>query len=239
SARDASDNVLTGYTGTVHFTSPDPLGATLPPDFTFTTADAGVHTFTNGVTLYTAGSQTVTVADTAIAGLTGSATVAVAPGPAASFYVDAPATVATGTPFGFTVYVLDAYGNLATNYTGQVGFFSTTDPLAQLPGPYTFTPTDGGVATFPGGATLFTEGLNDLWVYDTATFIAGVAYVSVVPGGAPGGAGGRPGAGPAAARPEWFTPAAAGPPLFQREWVEQSLAVALLAQRQSAPAPRD
>ena len=47
---DAYGNVVTGYTGTVHFSTNDP-GATLPPDYTFTAADAGVHTFTNAFVL--------------------------------------------------------------------------------------------------------------------------------------------------------------------------------------------
>src|SRR5262249_44485073 len=67
-ALDSSNNVVTGYTGTVHFTSSDgqvSSGNGLPADYTFVAGDAGVHTFTNGVTLRTAGSQTVSVNDTA------------------------------------------------------------------------------------------------------------------------------------------------------------------------------
>src|SRR5205807_687302 len=57
---DRFNNVATGYRGTVHFTSTDAgAGLVLPPDYTFTAGDAGVHTFTNGATLVTAGSQTV------------------------------------------------------------------------------------------------------------------------------------------------------------------------------------
>src|SRR5205807_8345612 len=62
-AVDQSGNPLTGYTGTVHFTSSDPQ-AVLPADYTFTAADAGVHIFSN-VVLKTAGSRSITVADTA------------------------------------------------------------------------------------------------------------------------------------------------------------------------------
>src|SRR5262249_31170847 len=43
-AKDASGNTATGYRGTVHFTSSDSQAA-LPADYTFTAADAGVHTF--------------------------------------------------------------------------------------------------------------------------------------------------------------------------------------------------
>jgi hypothetical protein len=59
---DAYGNVVTGYVGTVHFTSSDST-ATLPADYTFTAADAGVHTFSNLI-LRKRGTQTVTVTDT-------------------------------------------------------------------------------------------------------------------------------------------------------------------------------
>src|SRR5262249_58452174 len=52
-ALDAYGNTATGYTGTVHFTSGDSQ-ASLPSNYTFVGGDAGVHTFTNGVTLKTA-----------------------------------------------------------------------------------------------------------------------------------------------------------------------------------------
>lgn len=61
-AKDAYGNVVTGYTGTISFTSTDPR-AHLPSNFTFTTADAGKHSFP--VTFETAGSQTVTAKDAA------------------------------------------------------------------------------------------------------------------------------------------------------------------------------
>ena len=68
-AQSASNGTATGYTGTVHFTSSDGQ-AVLPANYTFTAADAGVHTFT-GVALKTAGSQTVTATDTATATIAG------------------------------------------------------------------------------------------------------------------------------------------------------------------------
>jgi predicted outer membrane repeat protein len=59
SALGRGGQVLTGFTGSVHFAGSDG-SATLPPDFTFTGADAGRHTF-SGVILQTLGSQTITV----------------------------------------------------------------------------------------------------------------------------------------------------------------------------------
>ncbi len=70
-ARDANGNTATAYAGTVHFTSSDTT-ATLPADYTFTAGDAGMHSF--AVTLNTAGTQSVTVNDTANGAILGSQT---------------------------------------------------------------------------------------------------------------------------------------------------------------------
>jgi hypothetical protein len=59
----------TSYTGTVVFTSTDP-GAVLPAQYTFTSGDAGVHSFM--VSLNTSGMQTLTATDSADSGLTAS-----------------------------------------------------------------------------------------------------------------------------------------------------------------------
>ena len=82
-AYDTYGNVATGYRATVHFISTD-RGAVLPANYTFTTADAGVHTFGNGVTLKTVGQQTITVFDESNPSIMGSAVVYVGPAPAAS-----------------------------------------------------------------------------------------------------------------------------------------------------------
>lgn len=62
------------YLGTVHFASSDST-ATLPSDYTFTSADASIHEFTSGATLGTSGSQTITVTDAHQASTAGTATV--------------------------------------------------------------------------------------------------------------------------------------------------------------------
>ncbi len=86
SARDPFNNIVTTYTGTIHFTSTDPR-AGLPADYTFTAGDAGQQTFR--VTLGTLGSQSLTAADTVTMTINGSTTVTVTP---ALFYpaVDTP-----------------------------------------------------------------------------------------------------------------------------------------------------
>src|SRR4029077_16925540 len=71
--QDAYGNVVTGYTGTIHFKSTDHK-ATLPADYTFTAADKGVHTFT-GLILRKRGNVTITITDTLNGSLFASVTV--------------------------------------------------------------------------------------------------------------------------------------------------------------------
>jgi streptogramin lyase len=71
----------------------------------------------------------------------------VSPGAATQFAVSAPALAGAGTPFPFTVTARDAYGNVATGYTGTV-HLTSSDPHAALPSDYTFRPADAGVHTF-------------------------------------------------------------------------------------------
>jgi hypothetical protein len=58
----------------IHFTSSD-SAAVLPPDYYFTANDAGSHTFTNGVILMSAGSQSITATAIGASGLNGTANV--------------------------------------------------------------------------------------------------------------------------------------------------------------------
>jgi sugar lactone lactonase YvrE len=78
-ALDPYGNTAVNYQGTVTFSTSDTdPGIVLPADYTFTAADAGVHTFTGGVTLITSGDQTITATDTA-SGITRTVTVTVGP----------------------------------------------------------------------------------------------------------------------------------------------------------------
>src|SRR5581483_6071393 len=90
-ARDAYGNVATGYGGTVHLASSDPA-AGLPADNTLT---AGAGTFS--VTLKTAGSQTVTAADTVTGSINGSsAPILTAPGATTRFAITSPSSATSG-----------------------------------------------------------------------------------------------------------------------------------------------
>ncbi len=145
-AWDAFDNVLTGFAGTVAFSATDPL-ATLPPDYTYTASDAGAHAF-DDLVLFTSGAQTVTVSDASNDAALATFEVTVVHAAAAGLVVPAaPAPFTAGTPFSVTVTVVDAFGNVVTDFTGAVALTST-DPLAFLPAAYTFTAADQGVHVF-------------------------------------------------------------------------------------------
>ncbi len=165
-ARDPYNNLVTGYAGTVHFGSTDGQ-ATLPADYTFTAADAGSHTFTNAVTLRTAGGQTVTAADTVTASIQGGAAVAVSPAAASTLAVSGfPSPSTAGVAGTFTVMAKDPYGNTASGYVGTV-HFTSSDAKAVLPANYTFTAADAGMHTF--SATLKTAGAQSITATDTTT----------------------------------------------------------------------
>jgi hypothetical protein len=176
-ALDPYGNVVTNP-GVVHFSSSD-AQAILPPDTFFTAADAGTHTFS--ATLRTAGPQTLTFADTFFTALTATESIAVSPAAAASVQLAGfPTATTAGVAQAFTVTLRDAFGNVATGYTGTVAF-SSSDPIAALPANYTFTAADAGVHTFT--AALKRAGTQSLTVADTAvpTMIATESGIVVSP----------------------------------------------------------
>ena len=74
-AVDAFGNVVTGYTGKVHFTGATGGGNILPADYTFTAADAGSHQFS--FTFTSIGTQSIGVQDTTNGAFKGQASVKV------------------------------------------------------------------------------------------------------------------------------------------------------------------
>jgi hypothetical protein len=175
----ASGQVDPHYQGIVDFTSTD-TKATLPANYAFTAADAGVHTFT-GVILKTAGSQTITATDTESSSVQGVAHSTVLAAKAAYFSISAPGSAQVGVAFNITVTARDLYGNLAGGYLGTV-HFTSTDGAAVLPADYTFTSTDKGKHTF--SVTLNTAGAQVLKVTDTVNSkLTGKVTVSVGGGG--------------------------------------------------------
>jgi hypothetical protein len=142
-ALDAAGNVLTGYTGTVHLSSSDPQ-AVLPADYTFTAADRGIHNFT--VTLKTAGTQSISVVDTAHPSVNSSVSVSVAPGAVTHFIISGPTSVTQGVGFKITVSAVDDFGNVNPGYRGAV-HLSSTDSTGGTQN-FTFSNNDNGVHIF-------------------------------------------------------------------------------------------
>src|SRR5262249_40209938 len=131
-------NVVAGFPGTVTLTSSDPRAGGLT--YTFTAADAGTHTFT-GLSLDTAGNQTVTAGSPIMTAA--SQTVAVTAGQGTHVALTTPTSTAAGAPLTFTVQALDSFNNPTTAYTGTV-HFASSDAQADLPPDYTFTAADNG-----------------------------------------------------------------------------------------------
>jgi uncharacterized repeat protein (TIGR01451 family) len=123
-AQDAANNTVTGYTGTIHFVSSDSgTGVVLPTDYTFVAGDNGSHTFTNGVTLVTAGSQSITVNDTVQTLKTGSANVTVNAAALDHIKISpASATILAGGSQAYTAEAFDQYNNSRGDVTGSTSF---------------------------------------------------------------------------------------------------------------------
>ncbi|MBX3401226.1 MAG: hypothetical protein KF873_21035 [Gemmataceae bacterium] len=183
-ARDEFQNIADGYTGTIRFTSTDPI-AGLPIDFTFGAGDKGVASFT--AQLKTAGTQTITATDLVTATITGQQSgIVVTPAAASKFIVTGhPTTVNAGATSNFTVTAQDPFGNVDVNYAGKVSF-SSDDKQASLPAPYSFQSGDKGVRLFSD--VLRTAGLKSIGIVDinNALVTGSVSNINVLPGAAVG-----------------------------------------------------
>lgn len=176
-ARDAANATATGYSGTVHISTDDPLG-TVSMDMPLTN---GVGSFT--VIVRTAGVTTITATDTVTASISGSDTVLVTPGAATALKASGPANATAGSPVDITVTARDGYDNLATGYAGTVEATSS-DGAAVLPADFTLV---GGTATVP--VTFATTGNQTVTVTDTVlASIVGTSSPIMVAAAPPGAA---------------------------------------------------
>jgi hypothetical protein len=199
-AKDVYGNIVTGYTGTVHFTTSDlSRGVRLPANYTFVSSDKGVRTF--HATLFTAGTQTLTATDTMTNSITGSQSgIVITPAAVTHFRVFGFANpTLSGAAHSIIVQAKDVYGNIVTGYTGTVAFTSS-DPLAVLPGNYTFTVADAGMHTFT--VTLKTVGTQTITATDSVShsIIGGQTGIVVNAAGAAQVRGRGSAVGPALAR---------------------------------------
>jgi fibronectin-binding autotransporter adhesin len=166
-AKTALGATATTYTGTVAFTS-SAVSAGLPANYSFVGSDNGVRVFT-GVTLNTAGTQTITATDTVTSSITGTqSAITITPAAASSFVVSGyPNPRVVGLADSVTVTAKDVYGNTDTAYVGTVQLTSS-DGAAILPANHTFTGGDNGVYGF-SSVTLNTLGVQSITATDTVT----------------------------------------------------------------------
>ena len=144
---DAANNVATNNsstTVTLTVTGPSGYSQTYPPAMT-----------TNGVAMFNLSSVPLTVAGTytytaTASGLTQAQTTeVVTPGVAASFTVTGLSTFTAPQMSGTaTVKAVDAYGNIATAFTGTVTLSSTDATAAFSPASYTYAAGDNGTHNF-------------------------------------------------------------------------------------------
>jgi len=179
-ASDPYNNTISGYSGTVKFTSSDPA-AVLPGNYTFVPGtDLGVHTFT-GVVLKTAGTKSITVADTVTSSLAGTAQVNVSPAGLNHLGVVAPPTASTSYPFNFTVAAQDQFNNTVPSYLGTVQLTSSgVAATIQPPTTYTFVAGDQGVHGFSATVTGAAPATLTLTATDSGNAVNGSTNVAVV-----------------------------------------------------------
>ena len=167
-AEDKGGNLTPGYTGTVALTSNDPSASLAPVNYTFTSSDAGTHTFY--VTLNATGTQTLNLADKADGiSLTVPVTVtAFNPAPTLTAVtpnnalVGGPAVTVTATGTGFVPASTLDYNGVPL----PTAFVSSTELTAVLPAAdlaaagaalvTVVSPAPGGGATVPQTFTVNT-----------------------------------------------------------------------------------
>ena len=176
-AEDSGGNTLTGYTGTVHFTSSDGA-AVLPVNATLTN---GVGTFS--ATLKTAGTQTITATDTVTSSITGtSQAIDVGPGALTHFSITGPNSAPFYSDFPITITALDAFGNTESGFSGSVAL-SSSDPgfVNTSTAPNGYVSLTNGTGTI--NVALKTAGSDSITATDTAnSSITGTAFFTVYPG---------------------------------------------------------
>ena len=90
------------------------------PNYTFTSSDSGVHTFS--ASLQTAGIQSLTATDTAKSSVTGTQSgIVISPANPVRFTVAAPASATVGTPVSIGINGLSGYDSVGLPDTAPVG----------------------------------------------------------------------------------------------------------------------
>jgi hypothetical protein len=167
-AEDQFGNVVISYMGTVGFASTDPAG-TLPG---FTAFVNGVHTFTNGATLRTLGSQTITAIDTS--GIRGTFNTVVTRADTSTTLTSSPNPSVFGQAVTFLATVSPRSGTETP--TGTLSFFqdgSTTAFAIE-------TVNSSGSATITTSAlTVGAHSINATYIPDTGSSFNGSASTTL------------------------------------------------------------
>ena len=108
-AKDAAGTTAIGYRGTVKFKGSKP--GVVPPDYTFTAADRGSHTFHSGFRFEKEGDLSLTATDTAQPTITGTATGIQIGHASLVRVVLLPTTLTVSTGTTVTVDGYDQFGN--------------------------------------------------------------------------------------------------------------------------------
>jgi hypothetical protein len=185
-AFDAFNNIATGYTGMVHFTSSDGQ-AVLPANSALTN---GTGSFP--ATLKTITNTTITAADSANTSINGTPImISVVSNAPTHFAIATPGLATTRRPFSFTVAAQDVINNVSAGYSGTVQFTSS-DSQAHLP---PSSPITSGTGNFL--ATLETAGNQTISAADTITTSLKntSSAIAVSAAGAPGISSGPPPSG--------------------------------------------
>lgn len=173
-ALDFFENVVVDFAGTVRFTSTDER-ATLPAATAFVTSDQGRRSFT-GVTLRTAGLQTLTVEEESSLSM-GQADVTVTAAAASKIAFTGPAS---GTVRAALVFnppqVTDAFDNPSLTFTGPITL-ALTPSAGALTGTTTVNATEGRAAF--ADLAITNEGTG--YTLTASTTTAGVASTTSAP----------------------------------------------------------
>ena len=183
-AQDVHGDVVTNYTGMIHFTCSDTdPNVQLPPDYQFQLSDNGRNDLflatliTPDTAAWITATDTNTVHGTITTGTSPSLTVLAGPASEVTVVWAGPNPITAGDPLGLgevDVYVYDAYHHAAT---GCEVAFSSTDLAATLPPNYTFAGSSveyfyyGSLVGWP---TLYTAGDQTI----TATIVGSSPPIS-------------------------------------------------------------
>jgi hypothetical protein len=179
-AKDASNSTITGYTGTVAFSSTD-IAATLPSSYAFTTADGGTHTFSAAASAFidrTAGSQQLSASDVAMTSAQGRTTTVVNPAPLDHFVVITPGSTSVGSSFKTTtVSARDPYGNPADSWVSSSHCVTFSGPANAPDGTSPAYPPAAGCPA--GDSSLTFNGTGTANGFDITLFKAGSTTLTV------------------------------------------------------------